>query len=74
VPNPPIEGEKKEILGEEVNVIRLPELLRMKLSSFRLKDQVHVQVMDAAGLITRDIELSLPEELRNRLNQVRTSE
>jgi hypothetical protein len=46
----------------------------MKLTSFRLKDQVHIQDMDSVGLITPEIENSLSEPLRERLNQVRASE
>jgi hypothetical protein len=74
VPNPAIAPERKRILGEEFSVIRLPDLVRMKLSSYRLKDQVHVQVMDAAGLISRELEESLPQDLRLRLQHVRESE
>jgi hypothetical protein len=50
------------------------DLVRMKLTSFRLKDQVHIQDMDSVGLITPAIEESLPAALRERLSQVRASE
>jgi len=50
------------------------DLVRMKLTSFRLKDQVHIQDMDSVGLITPEIEDSLPEVLGVRLKQVRASE
>jgi hypothetical protein len=73
-PNPPIEPEKKRIHGIEVPVISVAGLVRMKLSSFRLKDQVHIQSMDAAGLITLEVETALPEELRSRLRHVRETE
>ncbi|MGH9675259.1 MAG: hypothetical protein ACRD44_18970 [Bryobacteraceae bacterium] len=56
-----------------VTVIPLADLLRMKLTSFRLKDQVHIQDLDGVGLITPDIEEALPEVLRGRLAQVRAS-
>ena len=46
----------------------------MKLSSYRLKDQVHVQIMDAAGLITPAVEKTLPAILLTRLQHVRQSE
>jgi hypothetical protein len=46
----------------------------MKLSAGRLKDQVHVQGMDAAGLITPELESSLPPALRARLRQVRATD
>ncbi len=50
------------------------DLVRMKLTSFRLKDRVHIQDMDGVGLITPEIEATLPELLRQRLAQVRASE
>jgi hypothetical protein len=43
-PNPPIAPEKKRIQGGEVMVIPVADLVRMKLSSYRLKDQVSHQV------------------------------
>jgi hypothetical protein len=46
----------------------------MKLTSFRLKDQVHLQDMDSVGLITPAIEHSLSPALRERLGKVRASE
>jgi hypothetical protein len=46
----------------------------MKLSSFRLKDQVHVKSMDAAGLVTREVEAKLPAVLLTRLQHVRETE
>lgn len=74
VPNPPIAPEARQIHGGEVMVIPVADLVRMKLSSWRLKDQVHIQGMDAAGLITPELEGGLPPELRERLRQVRTME
>lgn len=74
VPNPPIAPEVRQIHGGEVMVIPVADLVRMKLSSWRLKDQVHIQGMDAAGLITPELEGGLPPELRERLRQVRTME
>jgi hypothetical protein len=50
------------------------DLVRMKLTSFRLKDRVHIQDMDGVGLITREIEAQLPELLRQRLAEVRASD
>ena len=46
----------------------------MKLTSYRLKDRVHIQDLDAVGLITGEIEAGLPEALRARLAEVRASE
>ena len=47
------------------------DLVRMKLTSFRLKDKVHIQDLDSARLITPAIEAQLPEVLRARLAEVR---
>jgi hypothetical protein len=46
----------------------------MKLTSFRLKDQVHVQDLDGVNLITPEIEAELADVLRQRLAEVRASE
>jgi hypothetical protein len=73
-PNPDISPVQKIVHGEQVAVIPVADLLRMKLSSWRLKDQVHVQVMDAAGLITPGVENTLSEELRGRLRYVRETD
>jgi hypothetical protein len=43
----------------------------MQLTSFRLKDQTHIQDLDEAGLITLDIEDGLPPVLAERLAYVR---
>jgi hypothetical protein len=73
-PNPAIDPVKKKMLGQDVSVVALPDLVSMKLSAYRLKDQVHVQALDAAGLITPAVEQALPEELRIRLRHVRETE
>jgi len=49
------------------------DLVRMKLTSFRLKDQVHIQDLDSAHLITPEIEAALGSVLRARLAEVRAS-
>lgn len=49
----------------------LTRLLTMKLTSYRLKDQVHVQDLLLAGLITKKIERALPKDLLARLKQVK---
>jgi hypothetical protein len=56
-----------------VRLAPVEDLVRMKLTSFRLKDQVHIQDLDGARLITRDIESRLSPELQARLAQVRAS-
>ncbi len=71
---PAIEPEAKRILGKEVMVIPVADLVRMKLTSFRLKDQVHLQSMDAVGLVTEDVEHKLTPELLQRLKHIRETE
>ena len=60
--------------AEGILIAPVADLVRMKLTSFRLKDQVHIQDMDSVGLITPEIENSLSAPLRERLMQVRASE
>lgn len=45
----------------------------MKLTSFRLKDRVHIQGMDGVGLISPAIEGELSPILRDRLAEVRAT-
>ena len=49
-------------------------LVRMKLTSYRLKDRVHLKDLDGVGLITPEIVAGLPEALRERLREVRATE
>jgi len=55
----------------EYPVIDLPELLMMKLQSYRPVDQTHVIDMLGVGLITKEIDARLPPDLRGRLDEVR---
>jgi len=73
-PNPPIQPEKKSILGVEVFIIPVADLVQMKLSAYRDKDRVHIRSMDAAGLITAEVEGTLPVELQARLRHTRETE
>lgn len=50
------------------------DILRMKLTSFRMKDRVHIQALDSVGLITPEIEAGLSGILRARLAEVRATE
>jgi hypothetical protein len=54
-----------------VRLVPVEDLIRMKLTSFRLKDQMHVQDLDEAGVITPEIESALSPLHRQRLQQVR---
>jgi hypothetical protein len=57
-----------------VRLIPLVDLVRMKLTSFRAKDEAHLKDLDQAGLITPEIESSLSAVLRQRLSQARARE
>ena len=57
----------------KVRLVPLADLVRMKLTSFRLKDQMHVKDLDEVGLITPEIEAGLSEPLRERLISVRAA-
>lgn len=59
---------------EGVFLASVADLVRMKLTSYRLKDRVHIQDLDAVGLISPEIEAQLPELLKNRLAEIRASE
>jgi hypothetical protein len=50
------------------------DLVRMQLTSYRLIDKVYLIDMDSVGLITPEIENTLPEVLRLRLERVREEE
>lgn len=73
-PNPPVRPTRLRLHGQGFWVIPVADLLTMKLSSYRDKDRVHARGMDAAGLITPDVEASLSEELRARLRHTRETE
>lgn len=51
-------------------VVSLAALVRMKLTSFRPIDQVHVTDMLAVGLVDAVVRASLPEDLRTRLDEL----
>lgn len=74
IPNPALNPIAKMIRGKEVMVVPIADLVRMKLTTFRLKDQVHIQALDRAGLVTPDIENQLRPELADRLEHIRTME
>lgn len=67
LPHPDLHPEEKDFLGIAVPVAPLPDLLRMKLTSLRPKDLVHLKILDEAGLITPTLEQNLPSVLRDRL-------
>ena len=59
---------------EGIVVASVADLVRMKLTNYRLRDRVHIQDLDGVGLITPDIEEQMPDFLRSRLAEIRASE
>jgi hypothetical protein len=57
-----------------IRLVPLSDLVLMKLTSFRLKDEMHLKDLDEAGLITPDVEAGLSAVLRERLASVRARE
>ena len=70
-PAPPL-GTARKIQG--IPLIPLADLVRMKLTSFRLKDQTHLKDLDEQKLITPEIEAGLSPVLVARLAEVRARE
>jgi hypothetical protein len=69
-----VPGSKPKRTKEGVLIAPVTDLVHMKLTSFRLKDQVHIQDLDAVGLITPEIEKTLSAPLLARLKEVRAKE
>ncbi len=65
-------GPVRKVKG--IRLIPLPDLIRMKLTSFRAKDETHINDLDEAGLITPEIEAGLAPLLRERLARARARE
>ena len=59
--------------AEGYMVLDLASLVRMKLLANRRRDQVHIEDMLELGLITPEIEQTLSDELRRRLEIIRTT-
>jgi hypothetical protein len=70
----PIPASEPVRTTEGILIAPVADLVRMKLTSFRLKDKVHIQDLDSVGLITPEIENGLPEPLLVRLREVRATE
>ncbi|HWR54162.1 MAG TPA: hypothetical protein VN428_23835 [Bryobacteraceae bacterium] len=71
-PVPPI-GEIC-LTADGVKIAPLFDVVHMMLSSYRLKDRVHVQDMDSSGLINGEVESRLSRVLRDRLAEIRRAE
>jgi hypothetical protein len=51
-------------------VLDLDALVRMKLTSFRLKDRVHILDLIEVGLVDESWLPRVPDELRSRLQEL----
>lgn len=60
----------ESIPGDGYRVLSLDALVRMKLTSFRLKDQTHLDDMLRVGLIDDSLMERLPAELAERFQKV----
>lgn len=70
----PVPGFSNTTPTEEgILLAPVADLVKMKLTSFRMKDQLHLKDLDSAHLITSEIEAALPEELLKRLAEVRAA-
>ncbi len=70
-PHPMVRPDLKSLFGLAVPVAPLPDLLQMKLNSFRPKDLVHLEILDQSCLITVEAEAVLPTVLQDRLAMAR---
>jgi len=66
--SPPVQAREGLLLAPVADIVR------MKLTSYRLKDRVHIQDLDGVGLITPEIEAGLPPLLLERLRETRAAE
>jgi len=65
-------GPCRRIRG--LRLVPMADLVRMKLTSFRAKDEAHLKDLDEAGLIASEVEAGLTPALRERLARVRARE
>jgi hypothetical protein len=70
-PTPDLLPDQNTISEGGIRYVGLVQLLTMKLTSFRLKDQVHVQDLLNLSLITKKVEQELPPDLVKRLDEVK---
>jgi hypothetical protein len=54
-----------------VRLVPVEDLIRLKLTSYRLKDEMHLKDLDEAGVITPEIESQLTPLQLDRLRQMR---
>lgn len=72
--HPGIRPVRTAIHGQAFLIVPVVDLVRMKLSSYLDKDRVHIRGMEAAGLITVEVESALTVEQRGRLQHIRETE
>jgi hypothetical protein len=60
--------------ADGVKIAPLFDVVHMMLSSYRLKDRVHVQDMDSSGLINGNVESRLSATLKTRLEETRRAD
>ena len=68
VPAPSV--DEAEVDPEGFRVLSLPALVRMKLTSYRDIDRVHVADLLSVGLVDESVRGPLPPELRQRLDDI----
>ncbi|NOY28934.1 MAG: nucleotidyltransferase family protein [Planctomycetes bacterium] len=66
-PNPDVEPN---VIADDFRTVNLETLVRMKLNSFRRKDQVHILDMISIGLINETWLELFPLEIRRRLQEL----
>ena len=72
-PEPTPELRRSRLMNG-VRLVPLLDLVRMKLNSFRLKDQTHVKDLDEMGLISSEIETALSPIHAERLARIRATD
>jgi len=69
-PSPAPSAEEVEIIEPGLHVLALSALVRMKLTSYRRKDQVHLLDLIGVGLVGKKDLADLPPMLAERLNDL----
>lgn len=71
-PNDPVNTPAitESVAGEHYRFLTLEALVRMKLTSFRLKDKVHLQDLIGVGLIDDTWPARFPDVLAERLREI----
>ena len=69
-PSPAPSAEEVEIIEPGLHVLALSALVRMKLTSYRRKDQVHLLDLIGVGLVGKKDLADLPPVLAERLNEL----